>query len=304
MMIKDEKVKFVNELKSELKGYKLYGIMPLNGVPDTLFQKVKNQLKPNAKIVVARKTLLLKIMEGNENTKILEKYVDGNVALVLSKETDPFELYHIIDSNRLKLSAKPGQISPSDIVIEAGETSIPPGQAVTELKAGGIDVKIDKGKVVISKTKVLVAKGNKIATPVAKALKTLNITPFETGTKIAAITSGGILFTEQVLGINAQVVTKDLTTAFYGAYALTLDIGYVTSQNAKELLKRGYLSALGVGLKTKTYTPQTIEQLLAEAIAGALSIELAKSEAPKEGAANSSEEKKEEEEKKDEEKKE
>lgn len=276
MMIKNEKVKFVNELKGELKEYKLYGIMPLNAVPDSLFQKVKNQLKPNAKIVVARKTLLMRIIEGNESTKMLEKYIDGNVALVLSKEEDPFELYRIIDSNRLKLFAKPGQISPSDIVIEAGETSIPPGQAVTELKAGGIDVRIDKGKVVISKTKVLVAKGNKIATPIAKALKTLNITPFETGTKIAAIVSGGTLFTEQVLGINAEIVTKDIATAFYGAYAITLDMGYVTTQNAKDLLKRGYMAALGIGIKTKTYTPQTIEQLLAEAIANALSIELAK----------------------------
>ncbi len=277
-MIKKQKIKFVQEAKSELKGYKLYGIMPIENVPDSLVQKVRNQLKPHARIIVARKRLLQKIMESNESTKMLEKYVQGNVALILSKNDDPFELYKIIDQNRLKLQAKPGQISPSDITIEAGETSIPPGQAVTELKAGGIDVKIDKGKVVIAKTKVLVQKGAKIATPVAKALKTLGVTPFETGTRISAIISQGIVYDEKVLGINTEVVTNDIATAFYGAYTLTIELGYATQENVPVLLKKGYISALGLGLKAKVYSPATTEKMLAEAVANALSLEIAKEE--------------------------
>lgn len=277
-MIKKQKVKFVQEVKAELKGYKLYGIMPIENVPDSLVQKVRNQLKPHARLVVARKRLLQKIMESNESTKLLDKYVQGNVALILSKGEDPFELYKIIDQNRLKLQAKPGQISPADITIEAGETSIPPGQAVTELKAGGIDVKIDKGKVVIAKTKVLVQKGTKIATPVAKALKTLGITPFETGTKISAIVYQGLVYNENILGINAEVVTNDIAKAFYGAYTLTIELGYATQENVPVLLKKGYIGALGLGLKAKVYSPATTEQMLAEAVANALSLDIAKKE--------------------------
>ncbi len=295
-MLKAEKVKFVKQIKSELKGYKLYGIMPLDGVPDTLVQKVRNQLKPDSKLVIARKNLLQKIMEDNENTKLLAQYVTGNVALLLSKGDNPFELNRIIEANKLKLQAKPGQISPSDIVIEAGETSIPPGQAVTELKAGGIDVKIDKGKVVIAKTKVLVPKGAKISLPAAKALKTLGIMPFETGTRMSAITSGGIMFTEEVLGINAEVVTNDVARAFSGAYNLTIEVGYVTTYNAPVLLKKGYLGALGLGLSARIYEPQIVDKLLAEAIMQALSLKKEEKEAPKE------EEKKEEEKKEDEKK--
>ena len=53
-----------------------------------------------------------------------------------------------------------------------------PGQTVTELKAAGIDVQIQKGKVVIAKDKVLVKKGETISPGVAKALHTLEVYPF------------------------------------------------------------------------------------------------------------------------------
>ena len=177
-MLKAEKIAFVKKTKEELKHYKTFAVMPIDAIPDRLVQKIRNQIKPGGKFVVARKNLMLKILEGQEGLKKLEPYINGNVALVMINE-EPNIFYDMVSSNIMKLGAKPNQISPEDITIEAGETSIAPGQAVTDLKTAGIDVKIDKGKVVISKSKVLVAKGAKITTPVAKALKMLDIMPFQ-----------------------------------------------------------------------------------------------------------------------------
>ena len=78
-----------------------------------------------------------------------------------------------------RLAAKPGQVSPEDVSVTAGETGIQPGQTVTDLKSAGIDVQIQKGKVVIAKDKVLVKKGEVISAKIAKALHILDILPFK-----------------------------------------------------------------------------------------------------------------------------
>ena len=53
-----------------------------------------------------------------------------------------------------------------------------PGQTVTELKTAGIDVQIQKGKVVIAKDKMLVKKGEQMTPKVAKALHSSKYIPF------------------------------------------------------------------------------------------------------------------------------
>jgi large subunit ribosomal protein L10 len=264
-MLKEQKIKFVKDTRAELKKYSVYAILPIDKLPDRLVQKIKNEIKPDSKLIITRKKLMEKIMEGNSDMSTFKSYINGNFALVVSN-SDPFELYRKISSNAIKLAAKPGQISPSDITITAGETSIPPGQAVTELKSAGIDVQIQKGKVVISKTKVLVPKGSKIMLPVAKALMTLGVMPFHAEAKISVMSSKGLIFTEDILSITPEKTESDISSAFHSAYALSIDIGYVTPYNIDALLKKGYMTAFYIGVKTNSYEPGIIEKLLAAAI--------------------------------------
>ncbi len=299
-MNKAQKVEFVKKLKKELKSYKTVAVMSTSATPDRLVQGVRNRLKPEAKFVMARKTLLMKALDGDENHKKLEKYVDGNIALILTNK-EPSELNAIISGNRIKLSAKPNQLSPQDIEIEAGETTIAPGQAVTDLKSAGIDVQIQKGKVVISKGKTLVKKGAKISTAVSKALKMLDIQPFEAKTSLKAALEGNLLFTEQALSINTAYVLSTLTEDFAKANSLTIEISYVTPYNADLFIRRAYLSALGLGLGANIYEPGITDKLIAKAVLEAIGVNaLVRPEVPK------AEEKKEEkaEEQKKEEKKE
>lgn len=281
MMLKAQKVEYAKKLKAEIKKYKVVGVLPLGAIPDRLLQKVKNQVKPDTKLVIARKSLLLKAMEGDERLAKLTPMIEKNVALILTNK-DPFELHRIISSNKLKLAAKPNQISPKNLDIEAGETTIPPGQAVTDLKAAGIDVQIQKGKVVIAKDKTLVAQGAKITLAVAKALTMLDIKPFEVSASIGAMVSEGLFITGDVLTITPEMVTTQIAQGFSVANSLTTQIGYVTQYNVGTLLKRGYLGALGVGMATKSYEPGIVEKLIATAVGQAIgvSVEIPQEPAP------------------------
>ncbi len=272
-MLKKEKIELVNKIKEELKEYKTVGVMPIDSIPDRLLQKVRNSMREETKIIFARKNLLLKALESSPELSKLSQYVSGNTVLVLSNK-DPIELYNEIKSNKLKLAAKPNQIAPNDIVVEAGETSIPPGQGVTDLKAAGIDVQIQKGKVVISKSKVLVPKGSKISVAVSKALRMLDILPFEVAPELAGAVYENILFTKEVFSINRESVMRDIAIAFAQAYNLTIEAGYVTEYNVNALIRKAYLSALGLGLAANIYEPEVVEKLLAKAVAEALNIKL------------------------------
>ncbi len=271
MMLKAEKVEYVKKIAKELKSYKTVGVMSLESVPDTLVQRVRNKMKPEVKFLVMRRSLATRLLESDPRLAKLAPYTTGNFAILLSNK-EPSELNAIISANKMRLIAKPNQVSPSDIDIESGETSIAPGQAVTDMKAAGIDVQIVKGKVVISKSKTLVKKGEKISTAISKALKMLDVMPFEAGTKLKAVVQGDLLFNEVTLAVDTQFVTNEATRNFLQANALATQIGLVTRYNAGTFIRRAYLSALGLGLEAEIYEPGITDKLIARAVREALSL--------------------------------
>ncbi|MDE1868998.1 MAG: 50S ribosomal protein L10 [Candidatus Micrarchaeota archaeon] len=263
-LTKDQKKKFVEEHRKELQKYSLVGIIPLSKIPDRLLQSTKFRLKPNVKFILGRKTLLTKILEGSEKTKLLTKELQDTSAIILSNE-DPFELYKTFKANVIKLAAKPNQAAPVDVHIEAGETSIQPGQAVTDLKTAGIDVQIQKGKVVIAKDKIIVKKGDLITTAVSKALHTLDIKPFSAVIEPSVLFSGNMMFRKNVLGITQEQTVSDIAKAFNSALTLSIEAKILNQYTVARLITQAYNTAMYVGIEAKLYDSGIIEKLLAEA---------------------------------------
>jgi large subunit ribosomal protein L10 len=268
---KSEKVKFVEDAKKEVKAYKVIGILNLNGLPDRLTQKAKNSSKPNTKFILGRKKMLERILEAHDKGAQLAKGLTGTSAIILSNE-DPFDLYQRFKKNSIKLAAKPGQVAPDDVQIQSGETNIMPGQTVTELKAAGIDVQIQKGKVVIAKDKVLVKKGDVINPGVAKALYTLGVFPFSAVVDPVFMADKHMLYSRAVLGINAETMVVEMTTAFRSALAIALERNIINSYTITNLIGKAYNNAMWLGTHANLYDSGVIEKVLAKAAMGAKSI--------------------------------
>jgi large subunit ribosomal protein L10 len=280
MLNKQQKMKFVDERSRELKKYSVVGILPVNSIPDRLVQASRNKMRPQVKFIIAKKSLLTRILESDANTKPLVKELTGMSAIVLSNE-DPFVLYKGFKANSLKLGAKPNSIAPADINIEAGETSIQPGQAVTELKQAGIDVQIQKGKVVIAKEKVLVKKGGIITTAVSKALKTLGIMPFTATIEPQVLLSGKMIFTKDVLRIDTQQVVAEMVQGFTYALTISLKAKIVNRYTITTFIQTSYREAMALGIAAEIPEPGIIEKLLASAALQAASLNsMVKEEAP------------------------
>ncbi len=270
MLTRDQKEKFVESASKELKSYKTIGIMPVGNIPDRLLQLSKNRMRSSIKVVMGRKNLLIKILESDSRSKDLVKYIEGTSAIVMSNK-DPFELYREFKSNSLKLAAKPNQKAPSDILISSGETTLQPGQAVTELKQAGIDVQIQKGKVVIAKDKK-VKEGEVITTGLSKALHTLGIKPIVASITPAVIFSDGTLFTQKVLSITPEGLSKDIAKALGEAIAISYAANIVNSFTIKSMLLKAYSSAMHLGIEYKLYDKGIVEKLLGAAALQAASL--------------------------------
>jgi large subunit ribosomal protein L10 len=285
-LTKEQKIKFVNEQQMELKKYSVVGVLPVNGIPDRLVQASRNKMRPQVKFIIAKKSLLARILDGDAKTKPLAKELTGMSAILLSND-DPFVIYKGFKSNSLKLSAKPKQRAPEDINISGGETSIQPGQAVTELKSAGIDVQIQKGKVVIAKDKTLVKKGEVISLAVSKALKTLDIQPFTVSIEPSIMLFGGLTFTRDILGINPAQVTSEISLGFLQSFALSLKAKIVNRYTIVPMITDAFRSAIAVGYTAKLYESGIIDKLVAEAALQAIALNVMVKEAPSEGPASS-----------------
>ncbi len=271
MLTKDQKRKFVEDGKNSVQKYANVGIVPLSGIPDRLLQSTKNRMKSEVRFILGRKTLLKRILESNDKTKKIADKLEATSAIILSND-DPFELYGKFKAGTIKLAAKPNQIAPADVSVAAGETSIMPGQAVTDLKSAGIDVQIQKGKVVIAKDKVITKKGEVITASVAKALHTLDINPFSATLAPSLMLSGSIIFNRSVLGIDAAKTTADLTIAFNSAMTLSMEVGIVNAYTIKTLIAKAYRSAYHLGIEAKLPDAGIIEGLVSRAASQAASL--------------------------------
>ncbi|MGC8568127.1 MAG: 50S ribosomal protein L10 [Candidatus Micrarchaeia archaeon] len=264
MLMKQDKIKIVEKIGEDLKKYNTIALVPISNIPDSLLQSSRNKLRSKAKIIMARKSLLKRALMQNEKTKKLAEMITEPSVLVLANE-NPMELNNMLKENSIKRWAKPGQTSEIDIKISAGETSIPPGQTVTELKNAGIDVQIQKGKVVIAKDKIVIEKGKQVTKDAAKILRILDIAPFRSAIAPYAVSDGRLVYTKEVLSINKEYVENSIRNIFGRAYLLSLGCEIINKYTIKPLLSKAYMNALSLGVERNIYDTGVIEKILERA---------------------------------------
>ncbi len=263
MLSREEKAKFVEEKAKELGNYKSIGVVSLEGIPDRLLQRFRNSERGTSKIIIERKQLLERVLKSNSKTEKLAKFLSSNSAIILSN-MDPMELNNALNANAIELEAKPKKAAKEDIVIKEGETSLQPGQVVTELKQAGINVQLQKGKVVIGSS-ITIKKGDIVSVAMAKALHTLAIKPYKISIVPAAIFSEGIIFTKEALSITPQTVMNDIVKAFTNAVALSFGAKIVNAYTIKSMIADCYANAVALGISCNIYAKGITEMLLEKA---------------------------------------
>jgi len=217
---------------------------------------------------IAKKSLEKLDMPGIEKMK--EK-LTGQCVFMFTNMS-PFKLNVLLAKNKILLTARGGDIASIDVIVPPKNTGIAPGPMLTEFKENKIPTKIDQGTIWILKETTPVKKGEVISTRLAALLGKLDIKPIEAKIVLNSALSEGILFAEEELVVDVDKFKAKLIQAAQEAKSLSIEIGYITPDNAQQLISKAAQSARSLSIESGFLTDETNEQILQKAHGQAQSI--------------------------------
>jgi len=176
------KKKLVEDIAYKMSHSKTVLIASTKNLPSSQFHKIKKNLREQAEIKIAKKSILIRAIQATEKGALqnLKEVIQADVALFFS-DVDAFTLSGMLSENQSPVKARAGDIAPEDIEIQAGPTELIPGPAISELSSVGLKVSVEGGKLAIKQSTIIVKKGHVIDSKVAGVLGKLNITPLKVG---------------------------------------------------------------------------------------------------------------------------
>ncbi|MBU0532893.1 50S ribosomal protein L10 [Candidatus Micrarchaeota archaeon] len=278
-----KKIEQVERITEEMKKYKTVALLNLRKLPDALLQSLRKKLKEDGKVYVLKKAVATRVLAANPKLKERISECEKPIALILTNQT-PYELNKFFKQHKKKRAAKVGDIAISEIIVPEGETDLPPGPALSELKAGGINVQIKGGKIVVAKDSLVAKSGETLTGPKVKALQSLGIMPFEVMANMIFGFDGTYTYTRELLDMG-DTIQEDVTASFLQGFNLSINASYPTKGNVEVLLGDAVKQSINIALNAELYSSNSIEQILSSAIRQGGSLESlvpAKAEAPKE----------------------
>ena len=273
--VTEKKLSEVEQIKSALLKYKVICIFDLTSLPSKQLQSIRHKLRKNSEMYVKKKRLLKLAIEQVKPQKDLSSllpYLEKGIPALLVTNEDPFSIYKTIKASKSNAAAKPGQIAPKDLIVEAGPTNFPPGPIIGELGQAGIIAAVEQGKVTIKKETVISKKGDVITQKKADVLSKLGIQPMEIGMSVLAAFEQGVIYAQEILDVDEQLYLDNLRAAIQQSYSLTISIGYVTEENAGTLIRKAFNQGKHLAEKKGILTSETIKSELKEAELAALKL--------------------------------
>jgi large subunit ribosomal protein L10 len=258
----------VEEMVKNLKDKKSIVLLNLSKTPGKLVQKIRKKLKDNngAYFKISKLAVVKRALEAAKLPSQLYSDVNFPVAVIGLKDISPYDVSSMFMENMLSVAAKEGDVSPFEIIIPAGETEMPPGPALTQLKQAGLNVKVDKGKIAIVSDSTLAKVGDKLTKEKVAALQMLNIKPFKVGLTIWKAFDGKTIFSAEVLGLSMEDIISGLKEAVSQGFNVSINANYPTESNISIILTSAIQQAKSVGINSGAYSEGVIEDILRKAI--------------------------------------
>ena len=255
------------QLLQELpKKYSVAALVRMEKVRASQLLPLRKKLQGEVEIVsikdrVAKKALEKLDMPGIEK---LKDKLTGQCVFMFTNMS-PFKLNVLLGKNKVLLTARGGDIASMDVIVPPKNTGIAPGPMLTEFKENKIPTKIDQGTIWILKETTPVKKGEPISTKLAALLGKLDIKPIEAKIILNSALSEGILFAEEELTVDVEKFKESLIQAAQEAKSLSIEIGYITPDNAEQLISKAAQSARSLSIESGFLTDETNEQILQKA---------------------------------------
>lgn len=271
--IPQRKLDIVKSLEGQFDEYKTIGVIQMSAISAKTIQKLRADLRKQAKIVVAKNTLMRKALDSSKikGTAKLDNFIKGPVAFLFTNQS-PYSIANYLENNKVKAPAKAGQYASKSVVIPKMNTGFPPGTIISELNSVGLPTRIEGGTVAISEETVVLKEGDRISTTLASILSRLEIEPFEVGLSLdCALVNGDVLEHDDLL-IDFDAIRNDLIFAHQQAVNLSINAAYFTEETGERIIANAYNKALSVAAEIGYVTKETADRVISSAHFKALAL--------------------------------
>ncbi|MBI3841443.1 MAG: 50S ribosomal protein L10 [Thaumarchaeota archaeon] len=268
-----KKVETVDRVSELAQKYPVLAVTSLSKVRATQLMAVRKALRGHAEVFVVKNKLAVLGLKkaGIKNADQLLSHLTGQNALIFSTY-DPFKLFLTLDKNKVYLPARAGDKAPEDIVVPAGNTSLPAGPVLSEFREAGIATKIEGGSIWVNKDSVAAKKGALITPKLASLFSKLNIKPIRAGLTIALAYESGLIYAGDIVAIDLEKYRQSLLEAHSTSRGLAIFIGYVTKDTAPDILARAYREAMSLAVEAGFLTKETAPTIFGKAEAEAVAL--------------------------------
>jgi large subunit ribosomal protein L10 len=259
-MVKEEKLRAVEQLKQKIERYSVVGMLDLHKLPSKQLQDIQKKMRGQAEFVVVKKSVMQHAIDGAKKDKIadLKGKIPQQPGLVFT-DMDPFKFYVTVDKMKAPTFAKEGDVAEEEVFIPAGPTQLMAGPVISEFAKVKIPAGVEDGKIAVKKDTVAAKKGDVISKDMANIFRKLRIQPVKIGMNMTAVYDKGMIYMKEVLALAGDGYVKLLQQAHQFAINLSVAAGYPTKDNIKYLLARANMHAQALQSKVKTEKAETAE---------------------------------------------
>lgn len=253
--------------------YKVVALVRMEKVRSSQLLPLRKKFKGDVEIVsikdkVAQKSLSTLKIPGIE--KLAEKLV-GQCVLMFTNMS-PIKLNILLGKNKIMMAARGGDKASIDVVIKSGNTGITPGPILTDFKEAGVATKIDQGTIWITKDSTAAKKGDTISTKLATLLSKLDVKAVEAGIVLNCALEEKTIYNQEELTVDVEQYRTAFAQAHQEALSLSIEIGYITSENINLILSKAAQQARSLAIETGFLTEETKDATIQRASGQAKSL--------------------------------
>jgi large subunit ribosomal protein LP0 len=258
------------KIHDNLNKYKNVMVCQIKDLPANIVHKIRKLLRGiNSEAVCGKSTVMSKsLVAYAEETKKLPPHFTKEILKELSTKLAGLQNMLIFTNNSLdevtkitnqfiiEKQAKPGQLSPIEVLIPAGPTGMDANQ-IEYFQALKIPTKVSRGQLEITATTKILTIGQKISLSEINLMKKFNIKPYKHMVQLKFILLNGKLYDEGILKITPEYMKAKLEQGFKNVLQFSLAAGVPTQATAPLLVAKAFRNVIGLSLATNVLIEQT-----------------------------------------------
>lgn len=260
-----KKTGFFEKMNKYLDEYEKIVVVACDNVTSRQFNTMRIGMRPGGqfpakgKILMGKNTMMKKVLKDRaaaDPTNSLkqtqyakfDELLKLNVGLIFTND-DLLEVKKMVEENVVQSVARVGAVSPTDVVIPKGVTTLEPGQT-SFFQALNIHTKITKSMIEILNDVHLIKEGEKVGPSEATLLQKMGLKPFYYGLRMRMICDKGSFYAPAVLSMTEDDKMAKVRAAINNVARLSLATGFTTQASLPHEIMNAYKDVFAVSLGT------------------------------------------------------